>query len=67
MCEGQRAEERENELGYITKFEEAGTEVYELSAEETAAFTEACQSVYDYWKDLVGQETLDAWLATVPQ
>jgi tripartite ATP-independent transporter DctP family solute receptor len=67
MCENQRNEERENELGYITKFQEAGTEVYELSAEETAAFTEACQTVYDYWTGLVGQETMDAWLATVPK
>ena len=40
---------------------------YELSAEETAAFTEACQTVYEYWVSLVGQDTLDAWLATVPQ
>ena len=67
MAEGQRAEERQNELGYIEKFEQAGTEVYELSAEETAAFTEACQSVYEYWEGLVGEDTLNAWLATVPQ
>ena len=66
MCEQQRAAERANELEYIKAFEADGATVYELTADEVAAFTAAVQPVYDTWRAKVGDEVLDAWLATVP-
>ena len=38
-----------------------------LTDEEVAAFTEAVQPVYDLWREKVGDDVIDAWLATVPQ
>jgi len=67
MCEMQRETERANELQYLKDFEAAGATIYELNEEETAAFTEAVQPVYDMWREKVGDEVMDAWLATVPK
>lgn len=67
MCAGQRAEERANEAQYLDNCKAAGGDWYELNAEETAAFQASVQSVYDLWAEKVGQDTLDKWLATVPQ
>ncbi len=67
MCEQQRETERANELQYLKDFEAAGATVYELTADETKVFQDACASVYDAWRDKVGDEVMDAWLATVPQ
>jgi len=66
MCAKQRAMERENELAYIESFKADGATVYELTADEVAAFKESVQPVYDTWKDVVGSDVIDAWLATVP-
>lgn len=66
MAAGQREEERANEADYIARFEAEGAEVYELTADETAAFLEACQPVYDWMRSRVGDEVVDKWLATVP-
>ena len=44
---------------YLRVIEESGTEIYTLSAEESAAFKEACQSVYTDYRDIIGGETLD--------
>ena len=67
MCEMQREQERANELQYLKDFEAAGATIYELTDEETKVFQDACESVYDYWREKVGDEVMDAWLATVPQ
>lgn len=66
MCEKQRAMERENELGYLEKFAAEGATIYELNDEEIAAFKEAVQPTYDLWREKVGNDVMDAWLATVP-
>ncbi len=67
MCEQQREEERANEIEYIERFKAEGATVEELTDEEVAAFTEAVQPVYDLWREKVGDDVIDAWLATVPQ
>lgn len=67
MAKSQRAEERANEAKYIERFKNEGAEVYELSDDETAAFLDACQPVYDWMKARVGDEVIEKWLATVPQ
>ena len=66
MCEMQRAEERENELHYLEDFEAAGATVYTLTSEESKAFEESVQPVYDMWRERVGDEMMDKWLATRP-
>lgn len=67
MCEMQRAEERANEMGYLEAFEAAGATVYTLTPEESAAFKELCKPAYDLWAGKVGQDVIDAWLATCPK
>ena len=67
MCEQQRAEERANEMQYIERFRKAGTTIEELTVEEVAAFIKSVQPVYDLWRTKVGNEVMDAWLATVPK
>lgn len=67
MCAKQRDEERANELNYLKTFKDAGATVYELNDSEIAAFKTAVQPVYDMWRKKVGDETMDAWLATVPK
>ncbi len=67
MCEQQREEERANEMKYIERFKDEGATVEELTPEEVTAFTEAVQPVYDLWREKVGDDVIDAWLATVPQ
>ncbi|HRV33448.1 MAG TPA: TRAP transporter substrate-binding protein DctP, partial [Anaerovoracaceae bacterium] len=67
MCEMQRAEERANEMEYLASFEAAGATIYELTAEESAAFKELCKPAYDLWAEKVGQDLIDAWLATCPE
>ena len=66
-CEQQREEERANELEYIERFKEEGATVEELTPEETAAFKEAVQPVYDDLRAQIGDELMDRWLVTVPQ
>lgn len=67
MAAGQRAEEKANEDGYIERFENEGATVYALTDEEVQAFLDACQPVYSWMADRVGQDVIDRWLATVPQ
>ena len=67
MAAGQSAEERAKEAEYIARFESEGAEVYQLTDEEVAAFKEACQPVYAWMAERVGQDVIDRWLATVPQ
>ena len=66
-AEQQRAEERANEMKYIERFKNEGATVEELTPEEVQAFTESVQPVYDMWRQKVGDEVMDAWLATVPK
>lgn len=67
MAASQREEEKAKEAEYIEKFKNEGAEVYELTAEESAALQEACEPVYDWMRDKVGDEVVGKWLATVPQ
>ena len=66
-CKQQRDEERANEMDYIQRFKDEGATVEELTDEEVAAFKAAVQPVYDKWREKVGDEMMDRWLATVPQ
>ena len=66
-AEQQRAEERANEMKYIERFKNEGATVEELTPEEVQAFKESVQPVYDMWRQKVGDEVMDAWLATVPK
>lgn len=66
VAKGQRAEEMAKEAEYIQRFKDEGAEVYELTEEEIAAFTESVQPVYDFQRELVGDEMVDKWLATRP-
>lgn len=67
VSEQQRAEERANEMGYLERFENEGATVEELTTEEVASFVEAVQPVYAMWREKVGDDVMDAWLATVPK
>lgn len=66
-AEQQRAEERANEMKYIERFKNEGATVEELTPEEVQAFIDSVQPVYDMWRAKVGDEVMDAWLATVPK
>jgi TRAP-type C4-dicarboxylate transport system substrate-binding protein len=66
MCEQQRAEERGLEMGYLERFESEGTTIEALTPAEINAFIDSVQPVYDMWRDRVGSDLIDAWLATVP-
>lgn len=66
-AEQQRAEERANEIKYIERFKNEGATVEELTPEEVQAFIDSVQPVYDMWRAKVGDEVMDAWLATVPK
>lgn len=67
MCKQQCEEERANEMEYLERFANEGATVEELTADEIAAFQEAVEPVYDLWREKVGDDVIDAWLATVPQ
>ncbi|NLY36857.1 MAG: C4-dicarboxylate ABC transporter substrate-binding protein, partial [Tissierellia bacterium] len=62
----QRAEEFAKEQGYIQRFKDEGAEVYSLTDDEIKAFQEAVQPVYDYQRNIVGDEMIEKWLATRP-
>lgn len=53
----------EYNAGYLKTIEESGTEVYTLSEEETAAFKEAVQPVYEEFRDTIGGDLLDRAVA----
>ena len=53
----------EANTAYLKTIEDSGTEIYTLSEEETAAFKEACQSVYDEYRDVIGGDLLDRAVA----
>ncbi|WP_206458186.1 TRAP transporter substrate-binding protein [Anaerovorax sp. IOR16] len=67
VSEQQRGEERANEMGYLERFKNEGATVEELTPEEVNAFVESVQPVYDMWREKVGDDVMDAWLATVPK
>ena len=54
-------------MGYIQRFKDEGATVEELTDDEVAAFMEAVQPVYDMWREKVGDDMMDRWLATGPQ
>jgi len=67
MAKSQRAEEYAKEQEYLERFRSEGAEVYELTADEVKAFQEMVKPVYDYQRNLVGDEMVDRWLATQPK
>jgi len=66
MAAQQREMERGLEGGYLDRFAAAGVEIVELTPAEIAAFTESVQPVYDEWRNRVGSDLIDAWIATRP-
>ncbi len=66
VAKQQRAEEYKNEQDYLATFEKNGATIYTLTDNEIAGFTEACQSVYDDQREIVGEEMLQKWLDTRP-
>lgn len=66
-CKQQRDEERANEMDYIQRFKNEGATVEELTPDEVAALQKSVQPLYDMWRERVGDEMMDRWLATVPQ
>lgn len=66
MAKKQRAEEYAKEQDYLERFRNEGAEVYELTEEEVSAFVESVQPVYDYQRELIGDEMVDKWLSTRP-
>jgi len=54
-------------MKYLERFKDAGTKIEELTPEEVQAFIKAVQPVYSMWRAKVGDEVMNAWLATVPK
>lgn len=48
---------------YLKTIKDYGVEVYELSPEERQAFKDACSSVYDDYRDVIGGDLLDRAVA----
>ena len=53
----------EANAGYLQTIEDSGVEVYTLTEEEAAAFKEACQPLYDEYRDVFGGDLLDRAVA----
>lgn len=66
VAASQRAEEFAKEQDYIKRFKAEGAEVYELTADELAAFEKSVEVVYEDQRELVGDEMVDRWLETRP-
>ena len=66
MAKNQRAEEFAKEQEYLDRFRNEGAEVYELTEAEIKAFQDSVQPVYDYQRELVGDEMVERWLSTRP-
>lgn len=49
----------EMEVEYIQTIKDSGTAVYELNAEEIAAFTESVKPVHEKFRSVIGSDTLD--------
>ena len=67
MAKQQREEERAKENEYLDRFRSEGATVKELSPKGLSEFMEAVQPVYDTWREIAGDEIVDAWLSTVPK
>ena len=67
MARRQREEERMKESEYLERFRKEGAVVEELSKEEIAVFTQTVQPVYDIWREIAGDKSVEAWLATIPK
>ena len=67
MARRQREDERAKEHEYLERFKSEGAVVEELTNEEVAAFTQAVHPVYDVWREIIGNEAVEAWLSTVPR
>ena len=66
MAYRQRADERAKEHEYLERFRSEGATVEELTAGEIAVFMQAVQPVYDTWREIAGDDAVDAWLKTIP-
>ena len=61
----ERAQTAEMEIGYIQTVRDSGTEIYELNAEEIAAFAEAMKPVHEQFRDIIGSDVLDETYALI--
>ena len=67
MARQQREDERTKENKYIEHFKSEGATVEELTDDEVAVFIQAVQPVYDTWREIIGDATVNEWLNTVPK
>ena len=67
MARQQREEERALEHEYLERFRNEGAQVEELTPEETESFIQAVQPVYDTWREIAGDKSVDDWVATIPK
>lgn len=63
----ERQTNAENEAGYIQTIQDSGTEVIELTAEETNAFVEAMMPVHEEFRDVIGSDLLDKTYSLIEQ
>ena len=59
----QRADELALQDQFLERFRAEGASITELTPAEIAAFQEAVIPVYDMWREMVGDELIDKWLA----
>ena len=45
--------------GFLQTIKDSGVEVYTLTPEETAAFKEACEPIYEEYRDVIGADLMD--------
>lgn len=67
MARQQREEERAKESEYLERFRREGAIVEALTVDETAIFMQAVQPAYDAWREIAGDDVVNAWLATIPK
>ncbi|EOS67025.1 DctP family TRAP transporter solute-binding subunit [Oscillibacter sp. 1-3] len=60
-CAAEIAASREADDGFRKIVEDAGVQITELTAEQQAAFAEACASVYEKYRDTMGEDVYAAF------
>lgn len=63
----ERAEVAREELEYIKTIEESGTEIVELSPEETEKIIEKTKPVYEIYRKMFGDEILDSAIENIKE
>ena len=60
-CAAEIAASREADDGFRKIVEDAGVQITELTAEQQAAFADACASVYEKYRDTMGEDVYAAF------